>query len=131
MTDQPEFKDVIPTFRIFSIEKAKEFYVEFLGFTVDWEHRYGDNFPLYMQVSRAGLRLHLTEHYGDATPGSAVFIWMRGIVAFQAELAGKDYRYAKPGLNDAPWDAKTFMLTDPFGNKLTFNEPLKADDPRA
>jgi len=131
MTDQPEFKDVIPTFRIFSIEKAKEFYVEFLGFTVDWEHRYVDNFPLYMQVSRAGLRLHLTEHYGDATPGSAVFIWMRGIVAFQAELAGKDYRYAKPGLNDAPWDAKTFMLTDPFGNKLTFNEPLKADDPRA
>ena len=131
MTDQPEFKDVIPTFRIFSIEKAKEFYVEFLGFTVDWEHRYGDNFPLYMQVSRAGLRLHLTEHYGDATPGSAVFIWMRGIVAFQTELAGKDYRYAKPGLNDAPWDAKTFTLTDPFGNKLTFNEPLKADDPRA
>lgn len=132
MTDQPpEFKDVIPMLRIFSVEKALEFYVEFLGFKVDWEHRFGENFPLYMQISRAGLRLHLTEHYGDATPGSAVFIWMRGIVAFQAELAAKDYRYAKPGLNDAPWDAKTFMLTDPFGNKLTFNEPLKADDPRA
>lgn len=127
----PEFKDTIPILRIFSVEKAMEFYVEFLGFKVDWEHRFGDNFPLYMQVSRAGLRLHLSEHHGDATPGSAVFVWMRGIAAFQAELAGKDYRYAKPGLNDAPWDAKTFTLTDPFGNRLSFNEPNRADDPRA
>jgi hypothetical protein len=56
---------------------------------------------------------------------------MRGIVGFQAELAAKDYRYAKPGINDAPWDAKTFTLTDPFGNRLSFNEPNRADDPRA
>lgn len=127
----PEFKTPIPILRIFSVEKALEFYVGFLDFKVDWEHRFGDNFPLYMQVSRAGLLLHLSEHHGDATPGSAVMIWMRGIVAFQAELAAKDYRYAKPGLNDVPWDAKNFVLTDPFGNRLSFNEPNRADDPRA
>ena len=37
----------IPILRIFSVDKAKEFYVDFLGFKIDWEHRFGDNFPLY------------------------------------------------------------------------------------
>jgi hypothetical protein len=30
-----EFEQTIPILRIFSVEKAKEFYVGFLGFTVD------------------------------------------------------------------------------------------------
>jgi hypothetical protein len=55
----PQFRDAIPILRIFSVEKAKEFYVDFLGFTIDWEHRFDDNAPLYAQVSRAGLKLHL------------------------------------------------------------------------
>ena len=112
----------MPIFRIFSVEKAKEFYVDFLGFKIDWEHRFGDNFPLYAQVSRLGLRLHLSEHHGDASPGSTVFIWMRGIADYHRELTAKDYRYYKPGLEDAPWDAKVMQVGDPFGNKLRFSE---------
>jgi Glyoxalase superfamily protein len=79
-----ELKDAIPILRMFSVERAKEFYVGFLGFAIDWEHRFGDNFPLYAQISRSGLRLHLSEHHGDATPGSTVFIWMCGIADFTA-----------------------------------------------
>ena len=30
------FQKTIPILRIFSVEKAKEFYVDFLGFTLDW-----------------------------------------------------------------------------------------------
>ena len=127
---EARFSDAIPILRIFSVEKAKEFYVDFLGFTIDWEHRFGDNFPLYAQVSRAGLRLHLSEHHGDASPGSTVFIWMRGIAAYHAELIAKNYRYYKPGLEDADWDAKMMQVSDPFGNKLLFSEPNDADDPR-
>ena len=96
----------IPILRIFSVDKAKEFYVDFLGFKIDWEHRFGDNFPLYCQVSRLGLRLHLSEHHGDASPGSTVFIWMRGIAEYNRELLAKNYRYYKPGVEDAPWDAQ-------------------------
>lgn len=32
----------IPILRIFDEAKAKEFYVAFLGFSVDWEHRFGE-----------------------------------------------------------------------------------------
>jgi len=131
MLGEPHFSDTIPILRIFSVEKAMEFYVDFLGFSVDWEHRFGANFPLYAQISRNGLRLHLSEHHGDASPGATVFIRMRGIAAYHAELAAKDYRYAKPGIEDAPWDAKVMQVADPFGNRLRFSEPNRADDPRA
>ena len=116
------FDQTIPILRIFSIEKAKEFYLSFLGFTLDWEHRFGDNFPLYMQVSRGQLRLHLSEHHGDACPGSTVFVRMRGVEALQRELAGRNYRYLKPGVEQAPWQARVMEVVDPFGNRIRFNE---------
>ncbi len=51
-----DFQPAIPIFRIFDEAKAREFYVGFLGFAVDWEHRFEPDMPLYMQVSRGGLR---------------------------------------------------------------------------
>jgi catechol 2,3-dioxygenase-like lactoylglutathione lyase family enzyme len=47
-----EFKRVVPIFRIFSLEKAREFYLDFLGCKVDWEHRFEPDAPVYMRVSR-------------------------------------------------------------------------------
>ena len=125
------FKHVIPILRIFDVEKAYEFYRDFLGFNVDWEHRFHVGAPLYAQVSRGNLKLHLSEHHGDASPGSTVFVWMRGIEAFHRELIGKAYKYNRPGLEDAEWDAKMVQVYDPFGNKVRFSEPHAADDPRA
>lgn len=107
----------IPILRIYDIAKAKEFYVDFLGFKVDWEHRFDDDAPLYMQVSRSGVRLHLSEHYGDGTPGSAVYIRGMSIAALSAELAAKQARFARP----CPTD-KEPTITDPFGNMLRFDD---------
>jgi hypothetical protein len=72
------FLQTVPILRIFDEAKAREFYVDYLRFTVDWEHRFEDDLPLYMQISRDGLTLHLSEHVGDACPGSTVFVRMRG-----------------------------------------------------
>lgn len=120
-----EFKSVVPILRIFSVEKAKEFYVDFLGFTLDWSHTFEDNFPVYMQVSRGAAVLHLTEHYGEGVPGAALMIDMAGIEAFHAELTAKNYKFAKPGLEPMPWGARIVKVTDPFGNRLTFSEEDK------
>lgn len=117
----PQFEQAVPIVRIFDVAKAHEFYLSFLGFSIDWEHRYGDNFPLYTQVSRGGLRLHLSEHAGDATPGGNMVVYMKGIRGFQKELIGKDYRYMKPGLEDegSRWEV---TVTDPFQNRIRFME---------
>lgn len=63
-----EFSAAIPIIRIFSVEKAKEFYLDFLGFTLDWEHRFSEDLPLYAQISRSGLTLHLSEHSATLRP---------------------------------------------------------------
>lgn len=122
MSEGIKLGPVIPTLRIFDIAKAREFYLDFLGFTWDWEHRFDENAPVYAQVSRAGVVIHLTEHHGDGTPGSAMMIETEGIADLHRELTGKKYRYARPGLEEQPWGARTVTVTDPFGNKLTFSE---------
>jgi len=115
------FEEAVPIVRIFDVAKSHEFYLGFLGFTVDWEHRYGDNFPLYTQVSRGGLRLHLSEHSGDATPGGNMVVYMKGIRDLHAELTAKNYRYMKPGLHDEGTRLE-LQVTDPFQNRIRFME---------
>ena len=115
------FEQAVPIVRIFDVPKAHEFYLGFLGFSVDWEHRYGESFPLYTQVSRAGLRLHLSEHAGDATPGGNMCVYMKGIRAFHAELAAKNYRYMRPGLEDEGSRLEVGVI-DPFNNRIRFME---------
>lgn len=115
------FEQAVPIVRIFDVPKAHEFYLGFLGFSVDWEHRYGDDFPLYTQVSRGGLRLHLSEHAGDATPGCNMCVYMTGIRAFQKELIEKKYRFMRPGLEDEGTRLEV-TVTDPFNNRIRFME---------
>jgi uncharacterized glyoxalase superfamily protein PhnB len=120
-----EFQKTIPILRIFSVEKAKEFYVDFLGFAIDWEHHFDENTPAYIQVTRGGLTLHLSEHYGDACPGSTIFVWMVGIEEFHQEISRKGYKYLRPGLETTFYDARCVEVIDPFGNHIRFNEDLK------
>jgi catechol 2,3-dioxygenase-like lactoylglutathione lyase family enzyme len=116
------FGRTIPILRIFDEAKAKEFYVGFLGFTVDWEHRFEPGLPLYLQVSRNECVLHLSEHHGDSSPGSAVRIETADIDTFHGGLA-KEYKYARPGINEPPWGGREVSVHDPFGNRLTFATP--------
>jgi catechol 2,3-dioxygenase-like lactoylglutathione lyase family enzyme len=119
----------VQVLRMFDVAKARMFYVGYLGFHVDWEHRFEPGFPLYMQVSQNGLTLHLSEHHGDGSPGVVVVVRATGLEAYQREIAAKDYRFARPGLEVAPWNARVMEVIDPSGNRLRFNEPV-APTPR-
>jgi len=113
---------VVPILRIFDVNKAKDFYLDFLDFKVDWEHRFEDDMPLYMQISMDNVLLHLSEHHGDCTPGAAVRIGVTGIDELHSKLVRKKYRYARPGLESTPWGSKECTVTDPFGNRIIFFE---------
>jgi len=118
------FDAVVPVLRIFDIAKAKEFYEDFLGFSVDWEHRFDADAPLYRQISRGKLILHLSEHHGDGSPGARVRVMMRGVEAFHREISTKGYRYMRPGLETTSWNTVETSVSDPFGNQIRFCEPI-------
>ncbi len=121
------FRQVTPVLRIFDEAIAREFYVGFLGFEVAFEHRYGENFPLYLAVERGGVELHLSEHFGDGSPGANVRIETKDLAAFAAELQARDYRYAKPGCPEpGAGGGPEMTIADPFGNRLTFWEDAAA-----
>ncbi|PUA39113.1 glyoxalase/bleomycin resistance/extradiol dioxygenase family protein [Paenibacillus elgii] len=115
-------KSVTPILRIFDETKARAFYVDYLGFQIDWEHQFEENLPLYMQISLGTCTLHLSEHHGDCCPGAAVRIEAENLAALHAELEAKDYKYARPGIEATPWDTRELSVTDPFGNRLIFFE---------
>ncbi|MES2058474.1 MAG: glyoxalase superfamily protein [Pseudomonadota bacterium] len=101
----PVLHAAIPTLRIYDKDKVLEFYRDFLGCTVDWEHRFA-----------GGMALHPSEHYGDGTPGTAVWIKVKNSRSLFEELHTKQARFARPGV-----DSDEATLTDPFGNMLRFD----------
>jgi len=111
---------VTPILRIFDVAKAREFYGDYLGFGWDWEHRFDDGAPLYAQVSRDGVALHLSEHHGDCCPGAAIRLHWPDVAALHAELSTRNYRYARPGLEAVPWGERQLGIHDPFHNRLVF-----------
>lgn len=115
----------IPILRVFDETKAMEFYVDFLGFHVDWRHEDHDHEPMYVQVSRGPARLHLSGHHGDASPGSGVLLPVPDARSLQQALRAKRYAYANPGLQEVPW-GRVVTVIDPFSNRLVFHEPHAA-----
>jgi uncharacterized glyoxalase superfamily protein PhnB len=117
-----ENKKVIPVLRIFDYNKAIEFYVDWLGFQIDWEHHFDSNSPAYLQITRDFITLHLSEHHGDCSPGAKVFIEYPDLKSYHQKLLAKSYKYNRPGLEKAFYGAWTMEVTDPFANRLLFNE---------
>ena len=77
-----------------------------------------------MQVYRDDCVLHLSEHHGDCSPGSAMRIQISDIDAYHQELNAKEYKYAGPGINDTPWGSRDMSIADPFANRLTFTNAI-------
>lgn len=103
--------------------KAKAFYCDFLGFALDWEHRFAEGMALYCRVSLGACVLHFSEHHCDATPGSALRIGVGDVAALAAALRDKTCGNARPSTQDQPWGFRECAATDPFGNHLIFCQP--------
>lgn len=115
-----------PVLRSFDEAKAREFYLDFLGGDLVFEHRADAGAPLYMGLSLGGAALHLSEHFGDATPGAHLRLQVADAAALARTLAAKGYRGARPGApaEPTPWGTLEVTVSDPFGNRLTFFNPV-------
>ena len=60
--------------------------------------------------------------HGDGSPGVHIFVEMTGVEDFHGEVTRKGYRFLRPGLQDEFYGARAMHVTDPFGNRISFNE---------
>lgn len=114
---------VIPQLRITNAERSLSFYVDGLGFTVDWKHQPEPGFPLFLQLTRSGQTIFVTEHAGDCEVGGAVYFKVPDAAACHAEFAARGITATDPPTH-TPWETCEFVLTDPDGNKLRFASDL-------
>ncbi len=117
---------MVPVLRVFDHAIARSFYCDHLGFTWQWEHRFEPDLPVYAEVSLDGRALHLSEHHGDATPGAGVMITVPDLRDLPSRVARAGAPELPPGHRaERLW--LTMLVTDPFGNRLTFWERSAPD----
>lgn len=115
----------VPVLRSLDEARAREFYLGFLGFSIEWEHRFEPNSPLYMRMRRGRMVVDLSEHHGDGTPGSTIWVPVEDVQALQKELVGKSYKFMRPGIDsDAP-GGPTMDVFDPFSNTIRFCQTIE------
>ena len=117
-----EIRSAIPVLRMFDEAKAKAFYLNYLGFEVDWECRFTPTAPLYMQIRLGGALIHLDGHAGDDAPISRVNIPVLGLQDYCDYLIAKGAEYPKPSVVDPRFQGRNtdMNIDDPFGNGLVF-----------
>ncbi|QAY71757.1 bleomycin resistance family protein [Xylanimonas protaetiae] len=115
----------VPVLRMSDVERTRELYVGFLRFRVVLEHRFEPGLPLYLRVERDGTRLDLSEHHGDGTPGSVVWIPVADVRGLQRELLATGYQHMRPGVDEEAPGGPTMTVVDPNQNVLRFAQPTR------
>lgn len=114
----------IPILRIFDETKAREFYIEWLGFKIEFEHRFENDAPIYMGISKDGIFFHLSEHHGDGSPGVKILIHYPEVENYCEELKAKKYKFYHPSVETTFWNTRCMEVCDPFGNKISFYKKI-------
>lgn len=98
----------MPVFRVADGHAAAAWY-ERLGFVAIGEHRFEPHLPLYLFLRRGTVHLHLSEHTGDAPPGSLAFFYVDDLDQIAAEFDAP--------IEPQPWGDEV-DLVDPDGNRI-------------
>lgn len=122
MTDHG-MRPPIPILRMYDVDATKRFYVDYLGFNLDWQDGEGDR-PVCLRVSRGPVTLELSSHAGDGTPGTAIVIQVDDVIALHRELRGKGYPFMNPGI-DPRGVGREVTVIDPASNQVRFFEEAR------
>ena len=106
--------ETIPIRHVADASRSAAWY-ERLGYTQEWEHRFEPSLPAFVSIARNGAaRLFLSEHAGDARPGSLVYIRVPNVDEVAREFTS--------GVVEQPW-AREVQVTDPDGTRLRIGTP--------
>lgn len=121
------FASIRPVIGVASYQEAVDFYVDWLGFKIEWEWREAPGEPVVMQINRDGVAIQLLE--GDEHPAQTwIQILVDDIVGLADELNLKRPNSAELADN-FPY-VRQISAHDPFGNLIVFEQPVTADEQR-
>ncbi|WP_077212434.1 glyoxalase superfamily protein [Bacillus dakarensis] len=109
---------VVPAFRITDYKRSKAFYVEGMGFQIDWEHRFEPNFPVFVQITKDEMTIYLTEHTGDCETGGLIHLFVPNVDKWYDELKSKKDIHITEPPNDDLEGLRMMTVVDPDGNQL-------------
>jgi len=98
---------VIPQLRMRHADTTLPFYVQGLGFVVDWEHRFEPGFPLFAQLTR------------DCEVGGAVYFIVDDVDSLHRAFSAANVPIEQPP-HDTEWGSREMLLRDPDDNRLRF-----------
>lgn len=115
------FEGVCPILRVRSLEESLAYYVDTLGFAVDWRDP-----DAIASVSRGPCCIFLTES-NQGNPGSWVWVGVSDVDALYEEYRGRGARIRQPPSNFR-W-ACEMQVADPDGNVLRMGSETKPGQP--
>jgi predicted enzyme related to lactoylglutathione lyase len=114
------FGGVSPILRVADLKKSLDYYINVLGFKVNWEY------PYIASVSRGRCCIFLSE--GDqGNPGAWVWIGVEDCETVFRELSSKGAKIRNPPTN-FKW-ALEMQIEDLDGNVMRIGSDSKADQP--
>ncbi|HZI26920.1 MAG TPA: glyoxalase superfamily protein [Gemmatimonadaceae bacterium] len=112
----------VPVLPVDDLRQAKEFYVDQLGFAVSWEAT-DDGTTGLLGVERGGISITLDCPMSGHGRDACVSLLVESADAYYDEWTGKGVPMKRPPTNES-WGARTFGVTDPFGNTIFVIGPL-------
>ena len=118
-----QIEEMVPVFGIESYADAKAHYVDWLGFTIDWEWRAAAGQPVVMAISRGRAAFMLNEY--DAPGPSTVTLKVDDLQSLAAEWNSR-----RPGsveiAIEPPYEFPAVFIRDSCRNALHFEQSLTA-----
>ena len=108
-----------PILKVKDAEASAGFYCDVLGFTQDWVHRFAEDFPAYVSISRGPLNAHISEHHGGGTEKAELFVAVPDVDEVYEEFKQNGLE-AEPPESDPDINLRHFRVTDPDGHLITF-----------
>ena len=110
---------VVPILHVADARETAKWYAR-LGFSVEREHQFAPNMPIYAFLKRGDNHLHLSEHKGDAKPDTLLYFYVDDVDSIAQEF--------DVAVKDQPWGTREVCLADPDGNRWRIGTPKRNEE---
>ncbi|MFD2034660.1 glyoxalase superfamily protein [Belliella marina] len=114
---------VIPVLKVSDFKLAKQFYIDHMGFEVEWEEHVVDKSYSYMVISFNHIIFHMTDCDKEKMSTGKIFIEYSEICEYIKFLSARKCTFEVIDLEMFPWKSIGIQIEDPFDHHLVFFEP--------